>query len=386
MTIHPEHPEMSPLLWSLTGRLHESDPIMSVDVNSNPFQIGRRSDLSLSLQRSTISGKHAEVMEHEDHTLWIRDLGSTNGTYVNGRPVESELQLNEGDLIQFADVAFRLCRESVVRDSATIEREVDSCDQALALMQFDRLMSQREVIPYFQPIVSIDDQQTILGYEVLGRSRFYGLKTPKDLFLAASQLNLESELSQMFRITGLQEGMRLPNSPILFLNTHPIELDESGLVESLEALRRQHPEQPIALEIHEAAVTNPVQMKHIREVLNDLDMCLAYDDFGAGSSRLIELAEVPPDYLKFDMSLIHGIHLVSERQQQMVESLVKMATDLGIATLAEGVEIEGEHLVCQQIGFQYGQGYRYGKPASVGTAIRDPSQTLIEQQLHHTII
>ncbi|MEQ9379339.1 MAG: EAL domain-containing protein [Pirellulales bacterium] len=359
------------LFWSLTGRLYESDPITSIEINETPFFIGRRSDSALCLAHRTISGRHAEIFQQHEQSLWIRDLGSTNGTYVNGRPLDRELQIQEGDLLQFAEVAFRLCRESSVAGSLTVERSSEICDQALALIQFDRLMNSREVIPHYQPIVSIQDPKNVLGYEVLGRSRFYGLKMPHDLFLAASQLNLESELSRMFRVAGVQQGVNLPDSPMLFLNMHPVELCETGLLDSLKALRRQHPEQAIALEIHEAAITNPGQLNQIRESLENLDIRLAYDDFGAGSSRLLELSEVPPDYLKFDISLIRGIHMLPAKQQQMVESLVRMASDMGIATLAEGVEMAEEATVCRQIGFQYGQGYHYGKPASAHATARD---------------
>ncbi len=45
-----------------------------------------------------------------------------------------------------------------------------------------------------------------------------------------------------------------------------------------------------------------------------------------------------------------------------------MTCDLGIATLAEGVETEGEHQVCQQLGFDIGQGFYYGKPAPVNVS------------------
>ena len=74
---------------------------------------------------------------------------------------------------------------------------------------------------------------------------------------------------------------------------------------------------------------------------------------------------VPPDYLKFDMSLIRGVNLASIGRQHMLRSLVEMSRSLGIRTLAEGVETEDEHVACQQLGFEYGQGFFYGKPADL---------------------
>ena len=55
--------------------------------------------------------------------------------------------------------------------------------------------------------------------------------------------------------------------------------------------------------------------------------------------------------------------MAGEQRQQMLATLVQMTQELGIVSLAEGIETAGEHEVCQQIGFEMGQGYFYGRPA-----------------------
>jgi EAL domain-containing protein (putative c-di-GMP-specific phosphodiesterase class I) len=118
------------------------------------------------------------------------------------------------------------------------------------------------------------------------------------------------------------------------------------------------------LEIHETAVTDPVKMAEMRAHLAALKISLAYDDFGSGQSRLNELIESPPDYLKFDMSLIRDIDSATPQRQQILATLVQMVRSLGIVPLAEGVETEGESATCLQMGFELGQGYLYGKPSA----------------------
>jgi len=266
-----------------------------------------------------------------------------------------------GDLLQFAEVVFRVGIDSGHVDSKTIAG--DSSDRALALIQFDKLMSERAVVPHFQPIVEYP-RLDVAGYEILGRSRLFGLATPHAMFSAAAVLDLESELSRMMRTEGMHWSTVLPGDPLLFVNTHPTELAEQGVLEfSLRELREAAPQTRIVLEIHEAAVTCARQMREMRALLNELNIGLAYDDFGAGQARLVELSEAPPDYLKFDIELIHEIdHACSERQR-MLASLVAIVGDLGIASLAEGVETEAEHEACRQMGFKFAQGFFYGKPA-----------------------
>jgi EAL domain-containing protein (putative c-di-GMP-specific phosphodiesterase class I) len=70
-----------------------------------------------------------------------------------------------------------------------------------------------------------------------------------------------------------------------------------------------------------------------------------------------------PDYVKFDMSLIRDLDSATAQRQQVVAALVQMVHNLGITSLAEGVETAGEDQTCQQLGFDLGQGYLYGRPA-----------------------
>ena len=106
-------------------------------------------------------------------------------------------------------------------------------------------------------------------------------------------------------------------------------------------------------------------MRELRATLDDLGYLLAYDDFGAGQARLIELIEVPPHVLKFDLALTRNIDRAPVQRQRMLGSLVRMACDLGIQTLAEGMETRGEAQTCIQLGFDLSQGFFYGEPAPV---------------------
>ena len=72
-----------------------------------------------------------------------------------------------------------------------------------------------------------------------------------------------------------------------------------------------------------------------------------------------------PQVVKFDVQLTKGIDKATSKRQQFVASLVKMVTELGIVPLAECVEEQDEHETLQQLGFQLGQGFHYGRPCSI---------------------
>lgn len=359
----PATAEPSEAAWSLEGRTSPNTDVIYVAVDASPFLVGRRSNLSLSIPGPFISGLHARLVVKGDE-LWLYDEGSTNGTYLNGERITSPQQLHADDIIQFGDVPFRLVHDASDALTRTVCHNVG--DQAAALVQFDQMMIDRAVTPNYQPIVRLDDL-SIIGQEVLGRSQVPNLETASAMFSAATQFNRQKQLSQMFRWKAIQETMSRQPPPHLFLNTHPAELEEAGLIESMRRLRKMSAAQSMTLEIHEASITAPDDLAELRDALSELNMRLAFDDFGAGQARIAELAGVHPDYLKFDISLIREIHLASPAHRQLVGTLVKMVQDLGIVAIAEGVETDPEMEACRELGFELAQGYLFGCPGPLGS-------------------
>ena len=345
-------------VWILASVGNQVSNALTV-VHPIPFSIGRKVGCSLQLPSKTVSSHHADLTSRDGHLILI-DRQSTNGTYVNGRRITDMVSLQADDLLQFADMAFRVRCDDHATASNTLAEDV--CDQALALVQFDRLMEKRLVTPFFQPIVTIDGT-CVLGYEVLARSRMFGLETSAALFGAATKLNLEVELSEMLRWEGIREGMTLPASSRIYVNTHPLELGKPGLLESMAQVRNMTADVPITLEIHESAITSADEMFKLRQRLKDLDIQIAYDDFGAGQNRLAELCNAPPDVLKFDMGLIRDIDKAPPERIRVLGSLVRIVIDLGVIALAEGIENEAEAKVCKELGFSMAQGYYFGRPA-----------------------
>jgi EAL domain-containing protein (putative c-di-GMP-specific phosphodiesterase class I) len=138
-----------------------------------------------------------------------------------------------------------------------------------------------------------------------------------------------------------------------------------GLYASLRNIQTIAPNMTLVIEVHETAVADIDNMKIMARRLADMGVQFAYDDFGAGQSRLNELAEVTPHVVKFDMALIRDIDKASANKQQMITQLVQLVLSIGSVPLAEGVETEAEAAFCQSIGFQLCQGYLTGRPQLV---------------------
>ncbi len=351
--------------WFLEGYLEPQGQLERVAVRPMPFRMGRQHALELPLRELSVSATHAEIVR-ERGRLVLHDLGSRNGTFVNGNKIEAPVALRNGDVIHLGQCELRVvCEVLDLGDTMAMTMHAESLPHRLVtgVPELRELLASRAVVPFFQPIVRLDNGE-VIAYEVLGRGTHDGLSpSPYELFHIAEAAGLEGELSRLFRVEGIRIGVDAHRASGLFVNTHPAEMDDAALLPSLRRARSEAPDSRLTLEIHEGAVTDVGRMRALRAELEELDVGLAYDDFGAGQARLLELVEVPPDYLKFDISLIRGLHRATAGKQRMVEVLVHMVNELGIPALAEGVEEEDEAVACRQMGFTYAQGYHFGRPA-----------------------
>lgn len=152
----------------------------------------------------------------------------------------------------------------------------------------------------------------------------------------------------------------------MFFNTHPNESrDFDQLLSQLTQLRALFPKLRLVFEVHEAAITDLDAMAEVRRALQNLDIGLAYDDFGAGQARLLEVVEVPPDYLKFDIALVRDLEASTSGRYQLLSTLNELISGLGIKTLAEGVETEETARLCREMGIHLIQGFLYGRPCPI---------------------
>ena len=336
-----------------------------VPIQSSVFRVGRGPRLELTLNSDSVSKHHAEIYSDGD-SLWLRDLGSTNGSFVNGERVK-QVALCEDDILSFTTLEFRLGRYDSLAMAASATVPLAHMEPPAQQAEEDarrlrRLIHRRAVDVLFQPILVLAGR-SVFGHEALGRGRHPGLpELPDELFRVAARLGVEAELSRLFRAK-LPEclGQRRDLGTV-FLNTHPAELEQPDLISSLEALRRLLPDIALTLEVHERAIAELTMISQLKARLADLGVRIAYDDFGAGQSRLLELAELPPDFLKFDTRFVHGIDRAPSSRRRLLASLVSATHDLGVKTIAEGVETAAEVEICREVGFDLAQGFFFRRP------------------------
>jgi EAL domain-containing protein (putative c-di-GMP-specific phosphodiesterase class I) len=349
-----------------------AEELWRLSVQPLPFRIGRRAGLELVLPSNRVSKVHAEIFE-QNGTLRIRDHESRNGTFVNQERV-SDSAITEGDIIQVGDFEFRIGRDAGSPERDAPEAATATYTPFTLSRQFlegaraiKELLSRGDVTVELQPLVYFGSGE-VAAWEALGRGTHPALpREPVELFRIAESIEVEVELSRLLRRRAVELVAERAAVGNLFLNTHPSELAGPGLIESIEELRNLAPHLDLTLEIHESALAQPAMMAMLRDRLAEMNVRIAYDDFGSGQARLLELAEAPPHYLKFDRRFVVDIDQAPPSRRRLVASLVAAARELLVKTVAEGVETPAEAEVCERLGFTLAQGYHFGRPTAVDT-------------------
>ncbi|QBP42381.1 EAL domain-containing protein [Paenisporosarcina antarctica] len=240
--------------------------------------------------------------------------------------------------------------------------------------EFKRLMQAEKIKTFFQPIVSLDKEETV-GFEILNRpqstalfpttEKFYDYVGQSDnVFIVEGflrNLSLERYAEQLDQTQG-------HNKRLIFLNIQPQVLADpayrSG--KTLEILSKYNlsPNQ-IVLELTEKeAVIDYNQFEKIIENYRKQGFRIAVDDAGTGYNSLKTLVYLKPEFIKIDKSLIRNISDQPE-QQHLVELLLEFALQSKTEVIAEGIETLSELRYLQNLGIQMGQGYALGKPTPI---------------------
>lgn len=212
----------------------------------------------------------------------------------------------------------------------------------------------------FQPIVSCTGRR-IHAYEALLRSDEPTLQWPGEMLEAAEQLDRLPDLGRRIRDSVAGRLPELPADARVFVNLHPLDLNDAELFGGHDPLVRASAR--VVFEITErASLHNVAGLQDKLQTLRRGGCLLALDDLGAGYAGLTSMAQIEPEYVKLDMSLIRGIDR-QPTQQKLVRSMVNLCQELEKQVIAEGVETTAERDALLGMGCDLLQGYLFARPA-----------------------
>jgi len=269
------------------------------------------------------------------------------------------------------------CLEQALEDS--YDREESDAQERITRLR-DILVNER-IRTLVHAVFDLETME-VIGYEALSRgpegSEF---ERPDKLFGIAYGADLVMRLERVCRKRALEAATEMPEGRLLFLNIEPEAVSDPQLRDMVTQTLLSAPAiapSSVVLEITErSAITDFAAFRSTLEFVRALGYSVAVDDAGAGYGSLQCLAEVTPEWLKVDLSLVRGVDTDSVRAT-LIESLVTFADRVGARLIAEGIETEAELGRLRELGVRYGQGFLLATPCEPFPAEADlPAKQLV---------
>ncbi len=247
-----------------------------------------------------------------------------------------------------------------IREAANASRSIEQRERARKVADLRSSLRERGVYVDYHPIVYADTGD-IFGYEALARGVMRSLRSPEVMFEVAEEADLIWELSRLCRSRAL-EGLEsyLKPGESLFINVDPHDFSDPAFGD----LNVQDPTR-VVLEITErTAIKDYPKFRERLRSFREVGFRFAVDDAGSGYAGLGSIANLEPDFIKLDISLINAID-TNFIKQNLVETMVKFADDHGAKVIAEGVERAEEFNTVRDLGVHLVQGFYLHKPGAM---------------------
>ncbi|MFV0287596.1 MAG: putative bifunctional diguanylate cyclase/phosphodiesterase, partial [Demequina sp.] len=221
-----------------------------------------------------------------------------------------------------------------------------------------------ELVLHYQPILELATR-TVVGYEALVRWQHptRGMLLPGAFLPHLNDRSLSTRLGAALVDQAARFLAEGPSQHTwVSLNVSADQLGDSEFADRvLSAIGRHHlSPQRLVVELTEASLVAPnTRIRHELTELRNAGVPILLDDFGTGVSPLSYLRDLPVSGVKLDMSFVAGIP-EDPAGARVSRALGALARELGLATIAEGIETEAQAEFLAQCGWRYGQGWLFG--------------------------
>ena len=248
-------------------------------------------------------------------------------------------------------------------------------EQALTRLELEtdlrHAIERRELELYYQPIVSLPAEQ-ITGFEALLRWHHptRGLVSPLAFIAIAEEIGLIIPIGQWVlqeacgQLREWQTGFPSKLPLTISVNISSSQFCAPGFIEQVAVMLQAVglDANSLKLELTEGVwLNNSTEVTAIFKKMNELGIQFHLDDFGTGYSSLSYLQDFPIHAIKIDRSFVNRMREDSN-QTEIVRAVIAMAHDLGMETVAEGIETVEQLAKLKQLGCNYGQGYLLSRP------------------------
>ena len=273
---------------------------------------------------------------------------------------------NRAQLTSYADIALNAVKQTGRGKWEMFEPEMDAQlhERHTLARDLRHAVGRGELRLFVQPLVDIASE-AMTGYEALLRWQHptRGL-VPPDIFIPiAEETGLIVPIGEWVIRTALAEAAQWTNGETIAINLSPVQIESPGLLPMVVNALGESGIDPgrVEFEITEGVLLNNCEANlEVLQILQSFGVKIALDDFGTGYASLNYLLTFPFDKIKIDRSFIAQLS-TREESRAIVGAVIALANQLGMCTLAEGVEEREQLDQLREDGCRMVQGWLFGK-------------------------
>ncbi|MCW5644732.1 MAG: EAL domain-containing protein [Rhodoferax sp.] len=318
-----------------------------VDLVGEPYRVdGRQIDVSVSV--GIVPGNRA--IGHADDVLHNASIAMREAKLAGG-----------GRWVLF---------EPAMRERAALRGSLE--------FELRQALDQQQLLVVYQPLVDLTDGRCT-GVEALVRWQHpqRGMVSPVEFIGIAEETGLIHALGEFVLNTACRQfaswslNLAGASPQQLAVNLSRAQLTDPDVVETVrKALSGSGLDaRRLKLEVTESLAAQGDLVQQRLHDLKALGVSLALDDFGTGYSSLSSLHQLPVDVVKIDRFFVSQVE-TSAHHRVLIQATINVAASLGMGTVSEGIETEGQAAILMTLGCQTGQGYLYSRPLPADDATR----------------
>ncbi len=289
---------------------------------------------------------------------------------VIGVAPSSEHDAQASALIRSAKLACNLAREQRLDGVHLYTKDSGQEFGTRLVLEADlrSACAQEQFFLVFQPQIDIHSGR-VIGAEALLRWQHpeRGVVSPAEFIPVLEETGLIEQAGAWVLTQGIADAARLRQEGFdlrMGINLSAVQLRLDSLTETLTEICAKYdlPHRRLELEITEGmAMDDPIQTRILLEKLKSLGFSLSIDDFGTGHSALSYITDFPVDTIKIDRSFVMNI-TEGRKQRAIVTAISALSTQLGLTTIAEGIENERQRDYVDALGVHEIQGFLISRP------------------------
>lgn len=283
--------------------------------------------------------------------------------------------IQSSDCLKNADIALYKAKDAGRDCFRFFDASMQEAAEVRLLLENDLrdALLKNEFKMFFQPQYDYDN--TLIGAELLLRWEHHekGLISPQKFIPIAEETGFIIKIGTWVLESGFKKIKYLNNRypelsslKRIAINVSPMQFMQCDFIEVVIRLINETEVDPFRIEFE---ITEGMLFANIDETiekikqLQSLGISFSIDDFGTGYSSLSYLNKMPIEKLKIDQSFVRNLHLNSNNET-IVQTIIFMATNLGMNVIAEGVETKEELDTLNSMGCKNYQGYYFNRPMS----------------------